>query len=197
MRILIAEDDGLVARDLERAVQALGHAVAGTAETGRRAVELARTAAPDLVLLDIALPELNGIAAARKILALRPLPIIVVTGHGAPDLVGRAVSAGVMGYLLKPVSDAALRAGIQVALARFAELQALSKQVSGLTEALEVRKVVERAKGILMKRLQLSEAEAFRRLQRRAAAERRSLREVAQAAWEADRYFDQLESDRE
>ncbi len=196
MRILIAEDDGLVARGLERVVQGLGHSVTGTAGTGRRAVELARTAPPNLVLLDIALPDLDGIAAAREILAVRPVPIIIVTGHGDPDFVERAAAAGVMGYLLKPVSEPALRAGIQVALARFAELQALSQQVSGLTEALEVRKVVERAKGILMKRLQLSEAEAFRRLQRRAGAERRTLREVAQAVCEADRFFDQMESER-
>lgn len=197
MKILIAEDDGLVARDLARKVKEVGHTVAGLAETGRRAVEAARSLAPDLVLLDIAMPGLDGIAAAREILAARAVPIVMVTAHGDPDLVARAVSAGVMGYLLKPVSDAALRAGIHVAMARFAELQALSKQVTGLSEALEVRKIVERAKGILMKRLQVSEAEAFRRLQRRAGAERRTLRDVAHAVWEADRYFDQLENEHE
>lgn len=197
MKILIAEDDGLVARDLARKVKEVGHTVAGLAETGRRAVEAARSLAPDLVLLDIAMPGLDGIAAAREILAARAVPIVMVTAHGDPDLVARAVSAGVMGYLLKPVSDAALRAGIHVAMARFAELQALSKQVTGLSEALEVRKIVERAKGILMKRLQVSEGEAFRRLQRRAGAERRTLRDVAHAVWEADRYFDQLENEHE
>jgi len=197
VKILIAEDDGLVARDLARLVQGMGHTVASVAETGRRAVEAAETLAPDLVLLDIAMPDLDGIAAAQEILASRPIPIVMITAYGNPDLVDSAVSAGVMGYLLKPVSETALRAGIQVALARFAELQDLSKQVSGLTEALEVRKIVERAKGILMKRLQLSEAEAFRRLQRRAGAERRSLRDVAKAVSEADRYFDTFESERE
>jgi response regulator NasT len=196
VKILIAEDDGLVANDLARKLHGIGHHVAGMAETGLRAVEAARTLAPDLILLDVAMPGLDGITAAREILASRPVPIIMITAHGDPDLVGQAASAGVMGYLLKPVSATALRAGIQVALARFVELQTLARQVSGLTEALEVRKVVERAKGILMKRLQVSEAEAFRRLQRRAGTERRSLRDVAQAVWEADRYFEEIESDR-
>jgi response regulator NasT len=196
VKILIAEDDGLVASDLARKVHEIGHHVAGMAETGPRAVEAARTLAPDLILLDVAMPGLDGIAAAREILASRPIPIVMITAHGDPDLVEQAASAGVMGYLLKPVSATALRAGIQVALARFVELQTLSRQVSGLTEALEIRKVVERAKGILMKRLQVSEAEAFRRLQRRAGAERRSLRDVAQAVWESDRYFEEIERDR-
>lgn len=195
MKILIAEDEPLVARELSRLVRSLGHLVVGTVETGRRAVEEARVLAPELLLLDIALPGLDGIGVAREILAFRPMPIIMVTAHGDPDLVERAAAAGVMSYLLKPLSDSALRAGIQVACARFAELQALSEQVRGLTEALAVRKVVEQAKGILMKRLQLSESEAFRRLQRRATAERRSLQEVAQAVREADRFFGELETE--
>jgi response regulator NasT len=194
VKVLIAEDEPLVARELARLVQSLGHQVVATVETGRRAVEEARTLTPELLLLDIALPGLDGIGVAREILAFRPMPIIMVTAHADPDLVERAATIGVMNYLLKPVSQSALRAGIQVACARFAELQALAEQVRGLTEALEVRKLVEQAKGILMKRLRLSEAEAFHRLQRRAAAERRPLREVAQAVREADRFFAELET---
>jgi response regulator NasT len=168
----------------------------GTAETGRRAVEMARTLDPDLVLMDIAMPGLDGIVAAREILAVRPVPIIMVTGHADPDLVERAAAAGVFTYLLKPVGQRDLDAAIQMASARFGELQALRQQVRDLTEALEVRKVVEQAKGILMKRLQVSEADAFRRLQRRAAAQRRSIRDVAEAVLEADRFYRELETDR-
>lgn len=119
----------------------------------------------------------------------------MITGHADPDLVERAAAAGVFSYLLKPVNRRDLDAAIQMALARFAELQALHRQVQDLTEALEIRKVVEQAKGILMKRLQVSEAEAFRRLQRRAAAQRRTIREVAEAVREADRFYRELEID--
>ncbi len=180
---------------MEREVRALGHRVVGVAGTGRRAVEMARTLEPDLVLLDIAMPGLDGISAAREILTIRAVPIVLVTGHADPELVERAASAGVFTYLLKPVSQRDLDAAIQMAHARFAELEALRQQVRGLTEALEIRKVVEQAKGILMKRLQVSEAEAFRRLQRRAAAQQRSLREVAETVREADRFYRELESE--
>lgn len=180
---------------MARHVQALGHRLVGTAGTGRRAVEMARTLTPDLILLDIAMPGLDGIGAAREILAAGAVPIIMVTGYADPELVERAAAAGVFTYLLKPVNRRDLDAAIQVARARFAELQALRQQVRGLTDALEVRKVVEQAKGILMKRLQVSEAEAFRRLQRRAAAERRSIREIADTVREADRFYRELEAD--
>lgn len=158
-------------------------------------MEIARTLEPELVLLDIAMPGLDGISAAREILAFRPLPIVIVTGHADPDLVERAASVGVFTYLLKPVGRRDLDAAIQMASARFGELQTLRQQVRDLTEALEVRKVVEQAKGILMKRLQVSEADAFRRLQQRAAAQRRPIREVAEAVREADRFYRELETD--
>jgi len=156
---------------------------------------MTRSLEPDLVLMDIAMPGLDGISAAREILAVRAVPIIMVTGHADPDLVERAASAGVFTYLVKPVGQRDLDAAIRTARARFTELQTLRQQIRDLTEALEVRKLVEQAKGILMKRLQVSEAEAFRRLQRRAAAQRRSLREVAEAVREADRFYRELETD--
>lgn len=191
---MIAEDDGLEAQEMEREVQALGHLVVGTAGTGRRAIEMTRTLEPDLVLLDIAMPGLDGISAAREILAIRPVPVVMVTGHADPELVERAAAAGVFTYLLKPVSRRLLDAAIQMARARFAELEALRQQVRDLTEALEVRKVVEQAKGIVMKRLQVSEGEAFRRLQRRAASQRKSIREIAEAVREADRFYREFEA---
>jgi response regulator NasT len=192
---LIAEDDGLEAQEMEREVRALGHQVVGAAATGHRAIEMARTLEPDLILLDIAMPGLDGIGAAREILAIRPVPIVMVTGHADPELVERAAAAGVFTYLLKPVSRRLLDAAIQMARARFAELQALRQQVRDLTEALEVRKVVEQAKGIVMKRLQVSEGEAFRRLQRRAASQRKSIREVAEAVREVDRFYREFEAE--
>jgi AmiR/NasT family two-component response regulator len=195
VKILLAEDDGLEARDLERELRALGHQVLGVATTGRRAVELARTLEPGLLLLDIAMPGLDGISAAKEILAIRPIPIIMVTGHADPALVERAAAAGVFTYLVKPVNQRELDAAIHVARARFAELQALRQQVQDLTKALEVRKVVEQAKGILVKRLQVSEAEAFRRLQRRASAQRRPVHEIAEAVLDADRFYRDLETD--
>ncbi len=167
----------------------------GTATTGRRAVEMTRTLEPDLVLMDIAMPGLDGISAAREILTIYPLPIVLVTGHAEPEFVERAAGVGILSYLLKPVSQRSLDAAIQVARARFAEFQVLRKQVRDLTEALEIRKVVEQAKGILMKPLRVSEAEAFRRLQRRASTQRKSLRETAEAVREADRFYRDLESD--
>lgn len=194
MKVLIAEDDGLAAQEIERELRTLGHQVVGVAETGRRAVDMARMLEPELALLDIGMPGLDGIEAAQEILATRAMPIIMVTGHAEPETVARAAAAGVFTYLLKPVRPRELDTAIQIALARFTELQALHHQVRDLREALEVRKVVEQAKGILMRRLQVPEAEAFRMLQRRAASQRRSIREIAESVWESDRFYRDMEA---
>jgi len=194
MKVLIAEDDALAAQEIERELRGLGHQVVGVAETGRRAVEMARILEPELALLDVAMPGVDGIEAAQEMLASRAIPIIMVTGHAEPEMVARAAAAGVFTYLLKPVRARELGSAIQIALARFSELQALHRQVRDLREALEVRKVVEQAKGILMRRLQVPEAEAFRMLQRRAASQRKSIREVAEGVWEADRFYRDLEA---
>jgi AmiR/NasT family two-component response regulator len=156
---------------------------------------MTRTLEPDLVLMDIAMPGLDGISAAREILTVRAIPVVLVTGHSEPEVVERATGAGILCYLLKPVTQRNLDAAMQIARARFAELQVLRKQVRDLTEALEIRKVVEQAKGILMQRLRVSEAEAFRRLQRRASSQRKSIQEMAEAVREADRFYRDLESD--
>jgi response regulator NasT len=194
MKVLIAEDDGLAAQEIERELRGLGHQVVGVAETGRRAVEMARMLEPELALLDIGMPGVDGIEAAQEILAARAIPIIMVTGHAEPEIVARAAAAGVFTYLLKPVRARELGTAIQIALARFSELQALHRQVRDLREALEVRKVVEQAKGILMRRLQVPEAEAFRMLQRRAASQRKSIREIAEGVWVADRFYRDMEA---
>ncbi len=194
MKVLIAEDDGLAAQEIERELTSLGHQVVAVADSGKRAVEMARMMEPELALLDIAMPGLDGIDAAKEILAAKAIPIIMVTGHAEPEMVARAAAAGVFTYLLKPVRARELSTAIQIALARFAELQALHRQVRDLREALEVRKVVEQAKGILMRRLQVPEADAFRMLQRRAASQRKSIREIAESVWEADRFYRDLEA---
>jgi response regulator NasT len=156
---------------------------------------MTRTLEPDLVLMDIGMPGLDGISAAREILTVRAVPIVLVTGHADPELVDQAAGIGILSYLVKPVNQRGLDAAIRVSRARFAEFQTLRKQVRSLTESLEIRKVVEQAKGILMKRLQVSEAEAFRRLQRQAASQRRSIRELADEVREADRFYQSLEGD--
>jgi response regulator NasT len=192
---LIGEDDAVEAQEMEQAVRVIGHRVLATADTGRRVVELARSLAPDLILLDIGMPGLDGIGAAREILAVRGVPIVMVTGHADPVLVEQAAAAGVLTYLLKPVDRRDLNAAIQVAHARFAELETLRQHVRDLSEALELRKIVEQAKGILMQRLRVSEADAFRRLQRRASSQRKPIRAIAEAVRNADRFFQELETE--
>jgi two-component system, response regulator PdtaR len=156
---------------------------------------MTRTLEPDFVLMDIAMPGLDGISAAREILSVRAVAIVMVTGHAEAEVVERAAAAGILSYVLKPANQRTLGAAMQIAQARFAELQVLRKHVRDLTEALEIRKVVEQAKGILMKRLRVSEAEAFRRLQRRASSQRKSIREMAEAVRDADRFYRDLESE--
>lgn len=186
LKVLVVEDEGLVAAGLKRQLEGIGHQVVGLGKDGREAVALASELKPDLIIMDIRIPGIDGIEAARTILAHEAIPIVFLTAYPDQDFVRRAGEAGAMAYLLKPVNNTSLRSTIEVALARFQELDALRREVSDLKEALETRKVVEQAKGILMKRLQLSEAEAFRRLQQRSRSNRTSLKEVAWAILRAE-----------
>lgn len=186
LKVLAVEDEGLVAAGLTTMLEILGHQVVGLATDGREAVESAAMLEPDLILMDIRIPIMDGIETARAILGQKPIPIVLLTGHSDEDLARRAGEAGVMGYLLKPVHGNQLRSTIEVALARFEELHALRQEVRDLEEALETRKVVEQAKGVLMKRLQLSEAEAFRRMQQTSRSRRASLKEVATTILKAE-----------
>lgn len=179
LKILTVEDEGLVAVALTTLLEVLGHRVVGLAKDGQEAVELASKLQPDLVITDIRIPMLDGIETARAILAQQPVPIILLTAYADETLIRRAREAGVMAYLLKPANKNQLRSTIEVALARFEELWSLRQEVRDLKEALETRKLLEQAKGILMKRLQLSEAEAFRRMQQTSRSERLILKEVA------------------
>lgn len=189
LRVLIADDEGLRLLSLKRQLETMGHHVVGEASRGDEAVALACELKPDLAILDIKMPGLDGIEAAAAITAERPIPIILLTAFSEPELVARADAAGVMAYLIKPVGEENLLPAITLAVSRMREFKTLQAEVNDLKEALETRKVVERAKGILMERLGLTEVEAFRRLQRRSQDENKKLGEVAQAIILADKMF--------
>ena len=181
MRILIAEDETIIRLDLRQLLEAAGHEVCAEARDGEEAVELALSETPDLALLDVKMPRLDGIDAARRILDARPIPIVMVTAYGERELVARAVEAGVFGYLVKPFRESDLLPAIATAQARHDELQALRAEADSLAEALAARKAIERAKGLLMERDGLSEAEAFARLRKASQISGRPLNIVAEA----------------
>ncbi|MER3461246.1 MAG: response regulator [candidate division GAL15 bacterium] len=181
LRILIADDEAIRVMTLRTQLRALGFEVVAEATNGQEAVELADRHQPDLAILDIKMPGLDGIAAAREITARRPVPVILLTAYSEPELVERATEAGVFAYLVKPVSEEDLLPTILLARARFEEFRLLRREVEDLREALEARKIIERAKGILMKRLGISEVEAFRRMQVQSQKENKKLVEIARA----------------
>lgn len=186
LRVLVVEDEGLVAAGLKGQLEDIGHQVLGLAKDAEEAVRLASKLQPDLIMMDIRIPGTDGIEAARAILAQEAVPIVFLTAYPDEDFVRRAGDAGAMAYLLKPVNESTLRSTIEVALARFTELGALRREVNDLKEALETRKLVEKAKGVLMKRVQLSEAEAFRRMQQKSRTTRTSLKVIASTIVQAD-----------
>jgi two-component system, response regulator PdtaR len=181
LRILVAEDETIIRLDLKETLERAGHEVCAEARDGEEAVALARAERPDLAVLDVKMPRLDGIEAARRILAERPIPIVMLTAYGQDELVARAVEAGVFGYLVKPFRETDLLPAMQTARARHAELEALREEAESLAEALATRKVVERAKGLLMAQEGLSEEDAFRRLQRASQVSGRPMRVVAEA----------------
>lgn len=181
MRILVAEDETLIRLDLKQILERAGFDVCAEARDGEEAVELAGSALPDLAILDVKMPRLDGIEAARRILAERPIPIVMLTAYGQDELVSRAVEAGVFGYLVKPFRESDLLPAIHAARARHEELQALREEAESLGEALATRKVVERAKGLLMEREGLSEQDAFARLRRASQVSGRPMKVVAEA----------------
>jgi two-component system, response regulator PdtaR len=181
VRILVAEDETIIRLDLVKTLEDAGFEVCAEARNGEEAVALASAERPDLALLDVKMPRLDGIEAARRILAERPVPIVMLTAYDQRELVSRAVEAGVFGYLVKPFRESDLLPAIEAARARHAELEALREETESLAEALASRKVVEQAKGLLMEREQLSEQEAFSRLRRASQSANRSMRVVAEA----------------
>jgi len=180
-RIIIADDESLIRMDLREMLTNLGYLVVGEAGDGRSAVNLARELRPDIVIMDIKMPDMDGIEAARILTEERIAPVLLLSAYSQQELVQRAREAGVAGYLVKPFRESDLAPAIEVALARFTEFRALEREVGDLKEALETRKLVERAKGILMDTQGLSEAEAFRRIQKMSMNNRKPMKAVAEA----------------
>jgi AmiR/NasT family two-component response regulator len=182
-RVIIADDESIIRMDLREMLTNLGYLVIGEVGDGRSAVNLSRELKPEIVVMDIKFEgeEFDGIDAARILTEEKIAPVLLLTAYSQKDLVTRAREAGVVGYLVKPFREADLVPAIEVALARFEEFQAVERQVGDLEEALETRKFVDRAKGILMDSQSLSEAEAFRRIQKMSMNTRKPMKDVAEA----------------
>ena len=179
-RVVSAEDEALIRMDLAEMLGEEGYDVVGQAADGERAIELAEELRPDLVVLDVKMPKLDGISAAQRIAAKRIAPVVILTAFSQRELVERARDAGAMAYLVKPFTKNDLVPAIEMAVSRFAELQMLEAEVADLTERLETRKLVDRAKGVLQQQLELSEPESFRWIQKTAMDLRLSMRQVAE-----------------
>jgi response regulator NasT len=179
VRILVAEDEALIRMDLVEMLQEAGYEVIAQATNGEEAIALALEHQPDLAILDVKMPVLDGISAAEKIIATAP--VLMLTAFSQRELIDRARDAGVMAYVVKPFTIGDLVPAIEIAISRHTQMQSLALEVADLHERLETRKIIDRAKGILMKALNLSEPEAFSWIQRAAMDRRLSMREVAQA----------------
>jgi two-component system, response regulator PdtaR len=185
MRVMVAEDETVIRLDLEQLLEGAGFRVVAAARDGQEAVELARTWQPDVAILDVKMPRLDGIDAARRILDERPIPILMLTAYGQDDLVARAIEVGVFAYLVKPFREQDLVPAIHAARARFSELQAVREEAASLADALEARKAIERAKGILMEKEGLTESEAFLRLRTASQTSGRTMKVIAEALVQA------------
>ena len=181
MRILVAEDETIIRLDLRGLLERAGHEVIGEARDGEEAVALARDLEPDLAVMDVKMPHLDGIEAARRILEERPIPIVMLTAFGQRELVERATEVGVYGYLVKPFREQDVVPAIETARARHDELVAVRAEADSLAEALVARKAIERAKGLLMQKESLSEADAFARLRKASQVSGRPLVVIAEA----------------
>ena len=180
-RILVAEDEAIIRLDLAEMLTESGYEVVGQTSNGEQAVTLANELKPDLVVMDVKMPVLDGLSAAEQIGSQRLCPVVMLTAFSQTELVERARDAGVMAYVVKPFTAADVTPAIDIALSRWAELKELEDEVADLGDRLETRKAVDRAKGVLMTKLKISEADAFRWIQKTAMDRRMSMREVADA----------------
>lgn len=189
MRVLIAEDDPVIALGLETKLTTLGHDVVARVADGRRAIEEAARTEPDAVVMDVVMPGLDGLEAACAITRQRPVPIVAITAHDQPEFVDRAIRCGVAAYLVKPVDGRQVERALRLAVSRHGEFEAMRSEVDRLQEALETRRLVERAKGMLMDRFGLTESDAFLRIQHRARDANRTMADVARQLIDAADIF--------
>ena len=185
LRIIIADNESIIRMDLKELLQEAGHEVIAEASDGAKAVELTRKFHPDLVIMDIKMPEMDGIAAAKIISNEKIAPVLLLTAYSQKEIVEKAKDSGVLAYLVKPVKEANLFPAMEIALSRFREFADLEKELEDIKNSLETRKILDRAKGILMDSLHLSESEAFRRIQQYSMSKRKSIREVAESIVES------------
>ncbi len=185
LRIVIADNESIIRMDLKELLEEAGHTVVGEAADGVKAIELTRKHRPDLVVMDIKMPEMDGITAAKIISNEKLAPVLLLTAFSQKEIVEKAKESGVLAYLVKPVKEANLFPAIEIALSRFQEFAELERELEEVKNSLETRKVLDRAKGILMDTYNLSESEAYRRIQQYSMSKRKSIREVAEAIVEA------------
>lgn len=188
LKILVAEDETIIRLDLVEMLTEAGYEVVAQAENGLRAIELTNEFKPDLAILDVKMPQLDGISAAEKIISIAP--VLMLTAFSQKELVDRARDAGVMAYVVKPFSINDLVPAIEIAISRHRQMKSLEKEVADLYERLETRKLIDRAKGILMKALNISEPEAFSWIQKSAMDRRMSMRDIANAVIDPEKALD-------
>ena len=181
LRIVVSDNESIIRMDLRELLEEAGHHVVGEAANGVKAVELTRKYRPDLVIMDIKMPEMDGIAAAKIIANEKIAPVLLLTAFSQKEIVDKAKDSGVLAYLVKPVKEVNLFPAMEIAISRFREFAELERELEDVKNSLETRKLLDRAKGILMATHQLGESEAYRRIQQYSMAKRKSIREVAEA----------------
>ena len=181
LNILIADDEAIIRMDIKELLEEAGHKVVGEATNGQQAVELAKKMKPDLCIFDIKMPKMDGIAAAKIVSKEKIAPVVLLTAFSQPEIVKDATEAGVLAYLVKPVQEANLFPAIEVAMSRYREMQGLEDELLKVKDPLAMRKPLDRAKGILMDAHNISESEAFNRIQKYSMAKRKTIKEVAEA----------------
>jgi response regulator NasT len=189
LKIVIAEDEYLILMGIKNNLEDLGYEVVGEATNGKELVKIALEKKPDLIIADINLPVMDGLEALRNISQIMFVPSIIVSGYDDEELISKAKDIGVLGYLIKPIDESDLKAAIEIALSRFEDIKELKSELETTKEALESRKIIERAKGIVMERLQLSESEAMKFLQKKSRNSNKKIVDVANEIIEADKAF--------